>query len=130
MGVRSVQYLMVGVKLPYCHDNQFEGSDLSFEDDDAFEDFLDLYQGYDWRTRTVKHHQGLTIINDSMGGSYTIIGQVIERSEDEMMLYGMYDCKKTYEKYEPLIHEVTNLIQTQFHIEHPEVSVLIFGHFS
>lgn len=130
MGVRSVQYLMVGVKLPYFHHNQFEGSDLRFEDDDAFEEFLDLYQGYDWKTHSVKHHNGLTIISDSMGGSYTVIGQVVERSEDEMMLYGMYDCKKTHEKYESLIDEVKALIQAQFHIENPEVGVLIFGHFS
>jgi hypothetical protein len=127
MGTRTSQYLMVGVKLPYHKQYKFEGSEMRFEDEDDFYDFLDPYTN---RRRGIEHHNGLCVIDDSMGGRYTMIGRVIEESEEHMPLYDSFDLQAVIEAHRETIEVVKELIQAQFQIEKPDVRVWIFTQFS
>ena len=66
MSVRTNQYILVGVRIPYE-----KGGDQY----EKFEPFIDT--GYDAEP---KHHDGLAVVFDGMSGGYILIGYINYRS--------------------------------------------------
>ena len=73
MSVNKTDYVLVGIKLPFMKIPN------DFDEEDGVGDSLEKY--YD-DTYKDKLSEELVIVSDGMGGCYTFIGKVIDRSCD------------------------------------------------
>lgn len=109
MSVNFNQYLLVGVVLPFTY----------FPDDDAEAYFDSPYRG-------IAHHQGLCILSDGMGGKYTVIGRVLQKSPvNEPLGAGILAMP---EVDEALRAEVAQALEAQFGIK-DSPSLLFLTHY-
>lgn len=118
MSVQSNTYLMVGAMLPYDY---FD--DVYDEPYESLEEYMDSpYKG-------IKHHDGLCVLYDGMGGRHIAIGRVLAKSDDQNGSYGFNDPIDATTAMTPeLQKEVATLIQQQFNFA-PDVRLWALTHY-
>lgn len=100
MSVRTNQYIMHGIKLPYKQ--KFDQEVWS----ERLEPYLD--NGYE---PEIKHHNGLAAVADGRNGQWIFIGRIIAKSEIDFHIDGPYSFEQCSTEIAEMI---ASLINTNF----------------
>lgn len=122
MSVRTNQYIMYGIKLPF----------KKIFDEEVWSERTELYRDNGYKPE-IKHYKGLSIVSDGMNGQWEFLGRIIAKSEIDQNLDGPY----RFELCPPETAElIAALINTQFEelcseqdIEASDIETYFFTHY-